>query len=203
MNDLTEEEILEIEKEPTVLLANRFSRTIAFLLDLILVGTFSLMLLTIFIIPKKYPGTVDELWTLANQPKEKQKELYTKMSPQLKEMIQSSQTIIIFVFWAYFALSEILLKGGSLGKLVFRIRVVNARTLQPPGLFDSILRSGLKTFSLLAWFPVFTLNFFIMFFTKKAQAGHDLLSRTIVIHNEIEEEDYEEDDEEIEEEDNY
>lgn len=180
------EEILEIEKEPTVLLANRFSRTIAFLLDIILVGTFSLMLLTIFIIPKKFPGTMQELWVLSSQPKEKQKELAEKMSTQLKEMIQASQTIIIFIFWAYFALSEILLKGSSLGKLIFKIRVVNATTLQPPGLFDSILRSGLKTFSLLAWFPVFTINFFLMFFTKKAQAGHDLLSRTIVIHNEIE-----------------
>lgn len=185
MNDLTEEEILEINKEhePVVLLANRFSRTIAFILDLILIGTFSLMLLTIFIIPQKYPGTMQELWQLSSQQEETEKIKIDKMSPQLKEMIQASQTIIIFLFWGYFTFSEILLKGSSLGKLIFKIRVVNALTLQPPSFFDSILRSGIKTFSLLAWFPVFTINFFIMFFTKNAQAGHDLLTRTLVIHN--------------------
>lgn len=187
MNDLTEE-IEALHNEPTVVLANRMSRIIAFFLDLTLVGTFSLMVLTIFIIPQKYPGTLQELWHLSSNPEKTQEQQLAKMSTSLKEMIQTSQTIIVLIFWAYFTLSEILLAGSSLGKMIFKIRVVNTATLEPPSLFDSILRSGLKTFSLLAWFPIFTLNFFLMFFTKKAQAGHDLLIRTIVIQNGLEEE---------------
>lgn len=187
MNDLTEE-IEALHNEPTVVLANRMSRIIAFFLDLTLVGAFSLMLLTIFIIPQKYPGTLQELWHLSSNPEKTQEQQLAKMSTSLKEMIQTSQTIIVLIFWAYFTLSEILLAGSSLGKMIFKIRVVNTATLEPPSLFDSILRSGLKTFSLLAWFPIFTLNFFLMFFTKKAQAGHDLLIRTIVIQNGLEEE---------------
>lgn len=194
MNDLTEE--IAIEKDPSVVLANRMSRIIAFFLDIILVGSFSLMVLTVFIIPKKYPGTMQELWQLSSHPENTQKQRIEKMSPQLKEMVQSGNTIVVLLFWAYFTMSEILLKGSSLGKLIFRIRVVNASTLAPPSMFDSILRSGLKTFSLLVWvpipilnlvFPIFTLNYFLFFFTSKAQAGHDLLTRTIVIQSDIEE----------------
>lgn len=188
MNDLTEEEMHAIDNEPSIVLANRMSRIIAFFLDLTLVGAFSLMVLTIFVIPQKYPGTLQELWQLSSVPENTQKQQLEKMSSSLREMIQASQAIIVLIFWAYFTMSEILLKGSSLGKLIFKIRVVNAVTLEPPSIFDSILRSGLKTFSLLAWFPIFTLNFFLMFFTKKAQAGHDFLTRTIVIHNDIEEE---------------
>ncbi|PWU05503.1 MAG: hypothetical protein C5B43_03275 [Verrucomicrobia bacterium] len=200
MNDDLTQEIQQIQEERTVLLANRFSRTVAFFLDLLLIGTFSLMLLTLFIIPKKYPGTMEELWLLSSQQEGSKNQQVEKMSPQLKEMIQASQTIIIFLFWAYFSLSEILLKGSSLGKLVFKIRVVNANTLRTPSFFESILRSGLKTFSLLAWFPVFTLNFFIMFFTKHAQAGHDLLTRTIVIQNDSAQEESTEEEENLDDE---
>lgn len=182
------EQLRELQKEPVVILASRLSRIIAFILDFVLISTFTIMFLTTFVIPLKYPGTISELRQLAHQPENSQKQLLEKMSPQLKEMIQGSQTIIIMILWLYFTLNEVLLRGASLGKKVFSIYVVNTTTLAPPSLFDSILRSGLKTFSLLAWFPIFTINFFLIFITKKAQAGHDFLTRTIVIQGDTKKE---------------
>ena len=183
MNNLKQP--IEIEEELGVALANKWKRIIAFLLDLILIGAFILMFITNFVIPVKYGGTVEELNKVSqeymNTSKMTQKELFTKMSPELKEMIQVSQGYTVFMLWMYFAFSEILMSGGSLGKKVFSLRVVNSRTLEPPRLFDSILRSGLKTLALITWIPIFIVNFFLIFITKRNQAGHDLLTRTIVI----------------------
>lgn len=188
-NDLVEEEILALEKnkEPVAILASKASRIMAFLLDLILIFSFTLMFLSLFIIPKTYPGTLTELKELSSLHDQSQSDLIAKMTPQLKEMLEVGQTIVLLAFWLYFAASEIILNGASLGKRVFSIRVVNEVTLEPPSTFDSIFRSGIKTFSLLTWFPIFIINFFLIFFTKKGQAGHDFLSRTIVIQGNPEE----------------
>jgi uncharacterized RDD family membrane protein YckC len=191
-NDLAEEELVELDKnQPIATLANRGSRIVAFILDLILISTFTIMLLTTFVIPKIYPGALIELKELSSQNDQSQNDLIKKMTPQLKDMLEISQTIIVLAFWLYFATSEITLKGASLGKLVFSIRVANDTSLEPPSAFDSILRSGFKTFSLLiwfpAWFPLFiVINLFLLFFTKKGQAGHDFLCRTIVIQGNLE-----------------
>lgn len=187
-NDWIEEEVIELEKdrEPIAILANKGSRIAAFALDLILISTFTLMILSTVI----YPGIITELGELANQHDLSQSDLIAKMSPQLKEKLEISNTIFVLSFWLYFAANEIILKGASLGKRIFSIRAVNEITLEPPSIFDSILRAGLKTLSLLAWFPVFILgNFCLIFFTKKGQAGHDFLSRTIVIQDTLETQD--------------
>lgn len=183
MNDLADTVHELKEKSPIAVLASRTSRIMAFILDLVLIGSFTLMFLSTFIIPQKYPGTLAELKELSAQDDKFSNDIVAKMSPHLKDMLEISQTITILAFWFYFAISEILLKGSSIGKKIFSIRVVNQVTLAPPSAFDSIFRSGLKTFSLLAWFPFFMINFFLIFFTKKGQAGHDFLSRTIVIQS--------------------
>ncbi len=183
-NDWIEEEIIELkkDKEPIAILANKGSRIAAFALDLILISTFTLMLISTAI----YPGIITELGELGNQELSRN-DLIAKISPQLKDKLEISNTIFVLAFWLYFAANEIILNGASLGKRIFSIRVANEITLEPPSIFDSILRSGLKTLSLLAWFPIFILaNFCLIFFTKKGQAGHDFLSRTIVIQDTFE-----------------
>lgn len=179
----------ESENELTVVLAGRARRSFAFLLDMILIVTFVLMMLKIFIIPQQHPGALDELQHLAKEygdtPGMTQTQLMEKLSPELLEMIQTSQAYMLFFLWMYFAISEMITKGSSLGKKVFSMRVVNANTLEPPTFFDSILRSGLKTLSLLSWIPIFIVNCFLIFVTKKRQSGHDLLTRTVVIEGNI------------------
>lgn len=186
-NDLVEEEIIELEnsKKPVAILASKGSRIAAFFLDIVLIGSFTLMFLSTVL----YPGILTEIGQLASQPNTSQADLLAKMSPQLKDKLEACNTIVVLVFWLYFAASEIILKGASLGKRVFSIRAANEITLEPPSTFDSILRSGLKTFSLLAWFPFFMVaNYFLIFFTKKGQAGHDFLTRTVVIQDTLEKE---------------
>lgn len=187
-------EVVEVEKELEVELASRWARIVAFGLDLLLVIAITLLVLGFFVFPH-YPGALQEFGGLAHVEGKTQKELIEKMSPALKDMIQVGHTVAILIFWVYFGGSEILMRGGSLGKAVFSIRVVNDVTLKAPGVFDSIMRAGIKTFSLLAWTPILMINFFLFFFTKKGQAGHDFLSRTVVIQGntntekEIDEED--------------
>lgn len=184
MNDDIVEELEEI-KGPVAILANRWTRIVAFILDLLLVMAITLAVIGFFIIPR-YPSAVTEFRRLTTESSEIRKDLMKKMTPQLEEMLEVGHMTILLIFWIYFSASEIFMKGGSLGKAIFSIRVVNEKTLDPPGIFDSIIRSGIKSFSLLAWTPVLTVNYLIFFFTKKGQAGHDFLSRTIVIQGQLE-----------------
>lgn len=192
------------DEELKVLPARKIPRILAFLLDLLLIGTFIFMFLAHFIIPGKYGNSIAELERLIqeykNAPQTSKKETFDKASPELKEMIQVTQSYTTFILWIYFALSEILMNGSSLGKMVFSLRVVNTRTLESPSFFDSILRSGLKTLALVTWIPIFIVNFFLIFITKRNQAGHDFLTRTLVIEGLLQKDEQEEEEDATEEE---
>jgi len=88
----------------------------------------------------------------------------------------------MLTIWLYFALGEAFFGGSSLGKRICRIRSVSTVTLGAPPLMAGIVRGGLKTLTLYLFFPLAMIaTLAALFFNKRRQMGHDLMSRTVVI----------------------
>lgn len=162
-------------------------RTVAFFMDAILIMGISTLLITKVILPEFYP---EELNAFESFVTEKQADGHsltdlqndlTELDPAVNDMLVEIQGLYLLAFWIYFAGTEIFMHGGSLGKKALRIRVINARTLQPPGLIEISLRSAMKALCIQTLFPFLLVNFFLAFFTKFRQASHDLLAKTLVI----------------------
>lgn len=73
----------------------------------------------------------------------------------------------------------LLLYGATLGKIVFKIRVVSISLLDSPTLFVALVRSSLKVISEnLLYVP-----YALVFFSSFSQTLHDYMAKTIVIQN--------------------
>lgn len=187
--------------EKMVLFASKKVRFLAFMLDFMLVLAFAITIIANIITPKYYAAAYHQFMQTNEDFVQKYKVDKDAKRPELSEaeteMFGAWQSFTLFSFWIYFAFSEIFMKGASLGKRAFSIHVVSRRTMQPPGVFDSFLRAGLKALSLIALFPILIVNYLIIFVTKKNQTGHDILTRTLVVVDEIEEAEVEEEVEEM------
>lgn len=170
--------------------AARHFRLFAFILDVLLITFLTITILAVFIIPRKYSQEFHELQVfIQNQQapasKNSQANVVTEtpktISTGAQDLVNFMQSFIMIAFWTFFALSEILTKGSSLGKKVFSLRVISLRTGQAPSIFDSIFRAGTKTLTLLLFFPILLTSYVIYFFTKNHRAGHDFLSKSLVV----------------------
>ncbi|MEM7792583.1 MAG: RDD family protein [Verrucomicrobiota bacterium] len=157
-------------------------------LDIFLLTAVSLFIIWKIAIPRSHPGAFEELvelsqemdlsefieqWVLANSPE-------TNLSENLQQAATYAFELQLIIFWLYFAFGEAFFSGGTLGKRLLRIRTVSTVTLDKPPVFIGIVRGGTKTF--LIFFPLAALlNLFALFFNKRKQMGHDLLSKTAVI----------------------
>ncbi|OIO59332.1 MAG: hypothetical protein COZ46_02710 [Verrucomicrobia bacterium CG_4_10_14_3_um_filter_43_23] len=179
------------EMEKQYKLGSRRLRFIAFVLDVLLIAMLTVTLLWVFIIPEHYASEFQEFQKALEQFNDKvaagEASRFAasniKLTSQAQEMVQFMQGFVIMMFWFYFALSELLMKGGSLGKKIFSLRVISLKTMNPPSFFDTFLRSGLKTMALLTLFPVLLASYAIYLFTRERRAGHDYLARTVVIED--------------------
>ncbi|MGF1449042.1 MAG: RDD family protein [Opitutales bacterium] len=104
-------------------------------------------------------------------------------SESLKKMLGASQMAVLLTFWMGFFLGDTLMGGRSLGKRVFRLRVVPRDRLGPLRMTEGLLRSGLKTLTLLAspLLPFLLANYLVPLFGRDRRAGYDFLCRTLVI----------------------
>ncbi|MEM1222840.1 MAG: RDD family protein [Verrucomicrobiota bacterium] len=163
-------------------------RFFASALDIVLLIAVSLFIVWKIAIPQSHPGAFEELmelsremdlsefmeqWVLADSPQ-------TKLSENLQQAATYAFELQLIIFWLYFALGEAFFSGGTLGKRLLRIRTVSTVTLDKPPIFIGIVRGGTKTF--LIFFPIAALlNLCVLFFNKRKQMGHDLLSKTAVV----------------------
>ena len=174
-------------------IASKSTRIFACALDCILVMALALMLLSTFVIPKKYSTPMKELQHILHSYSETisntDKKIAENFSSELKDMIESIQAFVVLAFWLYFSITEIFMNGATLGKKVFSLRAISLRTGQKPHVFDSCLRGGIKTLSLLAFFPLLLINYFLIFFPRVNRTGHDFLCNTVVVVTTPEEED--------------
>jgi len=160
--------------------ANIQFRCIAFFLDTVLCVTFIFMLLWTFILPHYYPQEWKEFLNLMSgfNPNNNGMEELTQI-PAVQVIHELHQTMLLMGLWLYYAVSEIVTQGSSLGKMVFKLKVIKVNTQQAPNIFETAFRSGTKTLCLLA-FPYLTINFILAFFNRNKKSGHDFLSGTLV-----------------------
>lgn len=163
-------------------------RSIAFLMDFILITAVASVIIWKLVLPQSHPGTFAELkeWSesfvhyIGMQSENGSEIKIPEMSNNLASGLAHARDLQIMIFWFYFALSEIVFKGRTLGKQACRLRSVSTVTLGTPPLLAGILRGSLKTIVL--FYPIGLIATLIArLFNKRRQLGHDLLSRTAVI----------------------
>lgn len=173
----------------SIVLAPYFSRFLAFLLDMTLAIVFGVFCLKVYFLPENFPGLQQVLSekmtvylnTLQTTSTTEAFVFDLKLTTQEQEGIHFIATFIFFVVWFYNALNEIFLKGSSLGKRVFQLQVVSSLNFEPLRIGDTILRAGLKTITLLIYFPILCIDYLLPLFNQKKQTLHDMICRTVVI----------------------
>jgi len=164
-------------------------RSIAFLMDFILVTTVAMLVTLKIAWPQSYPGALFEfnqlidafsVWIQSGAAEAG--EPAPILSESLAEALVFANNIFFIIFWIYFMIGEAFFRGASIGKHICRLRTVSTVTLGAPPVFTGIVRAGLKTIAILLWFPVSILvSVAFVFFNKRRQLGHDILSRTAVV----------------------
>ena len=165
--------------------ANFSSRTNASLIDTFLITVLLLPLMTV--IEKIYGEEVPSIAFKKNLPNVQGSEEALKQEEVQEILYQMLEAglftnyilemlgyfffmgIIIIVFWR--------LKGATPGKKWLNMRIVDAKTLQPPSTFQYIVRMFAYILSVL---PL-TLGFFWALIDKKNRCLHDLIAGTAVI----------------------
>lgn len=171
-------------------------RLFAFFLDYVLVIAIFYLLTTTILYPLFHPNFAQELrgfWELQqNLPPETgfREMLQQQLDFQIghERAIADTQFIFIVIVWIYFALSEILMQGSTLGKKVFKLQAIDIKTLKPPMGKTILIRNCLKTISITIVFPFLLLiNLIVPFFNRYKLTGHDILSKTMVTYDNYQE----------------
>lgn len=164
-------------------------RAFAFLLDFILVSAVASVIIWKVVLPQSHPAAFSELteWTQevmswygdrTNNPES----AFPEPSKNLARALAVANELQMLTFWLYFALGEAFFAGSSLGKRICRIRSVSTVTLGAPPIMAGFVRGGLKTLTLYLFFPFAMIaTLAALFFNRRRQMGHDLMSRTAVI----------------------
>jgi len=164
-------------------------RALAFLLDFILITAVGSVIIWKVALPQSHPAALTEYLEYSHAILDWAKAVPSdpdlvmpKPSRSLAEAITLANELQMLCFWVYFAFSEALFKGASLGKRICRIRSVSTVTLSPPSIMSGIVRGCLKTLTIYLFFPIGMIATLVALrFNKRKQMGHDLLSRTAVI----------------------
>ena len=167
-------------------------RGLAFLLDFILISAVGSIIIWKIALPQSHPAAFTELtewaqalvtwWgdrdTAIDAP-------LPEPSKSLAEAIAIANELQMLCFWLYFSLGEAFFAGSSLGKRICRIRSISTVTLDKPPIMAGIIRGGLKTLTIFFFFPIGMIATLVtLFFNKRHQMGHDMMSRTAVIDEE-------------------
>ena len=168
-------------------------RSLAFFLDFILISAVASIIIWKIALPQSHPAAVTELteWTQAvgtwwgdratavDAP-------LPEPSKNLAEALIIANELQMLCFWLYFALGEAFFAGSSLGKRICRIRSVSTVTLDKPPIMAGIIRGGLKTLTIYFFFPIGMIATLVtLFFNKRRQMGHDMMSRTAVVDEKL------------------
>jgi uncharacterized RDD family membrane protein YckC len=164
-------------------------RALAFLLDFILLTALASFIIWKIAMPQAHPGAFAEFYTWTQDfvlwfsEGGTQGDLaQPQWSDSLTEALAYARDLQLLIFWLYFAIGEAFFGGRSLGKCACRLRSISTITMGTPPIMAGIVRGGLKTLTLFLAFPIALFaSLGALFFNKRRQMGHDLLSRTAVI----------------------
>ena len=168
-------------------------RSLAFLLDFILISAVASVIIWKIVLPQSHPAAFTELtqWsqdviTWYGDQAGVAGEAFPEPSKDLTRALTVANELQMLCFWLYFALGEAFFGGSSLGKRICRIRSVSTVTLGVPPIMAGIVRGGLKTLTLYLFFPLGMIaTLATLFFNKRRQMGHDPMSRTAVIDEKL------------------
>lgn len=167
-------------------------RSLAFIMDFLLVFSFCLFLLMKILLPQYYSDglyEVSEVFRVYTEQALEAERNGTEPpavpnileNERIMEMHAYGHGIIMLVTWCYFGLLEGFLRGSTLGKRTFRLRSINLETGQACSFLESALRGATKTIALLVVYPFLWINFLVPLFNQNRRAGHDYISRTMVV----------------------
>ena len=168
-------------------------RGLAFLLDFILISAVASIIIWKVALPQSHPAAFTELseWiqAVASWYADRSSLIdarFPEPSKNLAEALTIANELQMLCFWLYFALGEAFFAGSSLGKRICRIRSVSTVTLGKPPIMAGIIRGGLKTLTIYFFFPIGMIATLVtLFFNKRRQMGHDMVSRTAVIDEKL------------------
>ncbi len=171
--------------------ASLFPRILAFLLDAGLGTVIYLALCTWVLFPLFHPDFMQKaqtFWEEQQQVSEDNgfKEMVERQvafQMENQKVMTDSQFLMIVVFWVYFALSELVMEGSTLGKKTFKLQTISVKTLKKPDGRTILFRNCLKTIAVTFALPLLIINFTIPFFQRQRRAGHDLFAKTYVTYN--------------------
>lgn len=199
--------------------APMFWRSLAILLDTILLGLLGWLITTHVLIPafkaeelEVFNGWISEMekgfssvqaaaerfnagGSFAAYEREA-KSFFDKLADTpagVRDLAYFTSWSMTMVYWIGFAGMEIAMRGGSLGKSMFKLRTASFPHCERPRFFDSVVRSGWKAMCvgspslLIALFAVVDAHWPL--FNPLRRSLHDLMARTLVIDARFEPED--------------
>ncbi|OHE70982.1 MAG: hypothetical protein A2007_04035 [Verrucomicrobia bacterium GWC2_42_7] len=149
-----------------------------------------LITLIVYVIIQKFvlPNYMDAVNKIAeimtNEAIENKRESLQSLAnthSDVKELLNYFQGITWGVLLLYFVVNEIVLKGATLGKKIFRLTTIKLGTMGPPNVADILMRSFVKAASIVFFLPLFFITFTFAAITIRGQAGHDILCQTMVV----------------------
>jgi uncharacterized RDD family membrane protein YckC len=164
-------------------------RAFAFALDFILISAVASVIIWKVVLPQSHPAAFTQLteWTQEvmdwyGDRSSTTDTPFPEPDKNLARALALANELQMLAFWLYFAIGEAFFAGSSLGKRICRIRSVSTVTLGRPPIMAGIVRGGLKTLTLYLFFPVGMIaTLAALFFNRRRQMGHDLMSRTAVV----------------------
>lgn len=162
-------------------------RSLAFMLDYIMINVLAAFIIWKIAMPQAHPDAFSGLSAWSQQIVVWLEEggfssenPLPKWNERLTEAMEYASNLIFIIFWMYFAIGEALFSGRSFGKAICRLRSISTVNLEKPPFISAIVRGGLKTIALVLPIALIA-TVLTLFFNKRRQTGHDLLSRTAVI----------------------
>lgn len=170
-------------------------RALASILDILLAFVLISMLLKQVILPYYDGQAFSELKSIFYQSQqpigaEGSAFAFTSLNqypPEVQKLINYALGVSMLLLWVYFGVLDMLLHGKSLGKRVFRLKVVNSIHFKELNVFEYLVRSIIKGLCLTVIFPaVLLLNLLPALLSKRRQCGHDWISRSMVVEDNAE-----------------
>jgi uncharacterized RDD family membrane protein YckC len=163
-------------------------RAVALLLDTSLAGVAAMVILFAIILPSQHPDYEkilrEQMQTMDQQLQEVMDSgqfATLNLSDEATDIAATAGVTAFVVLLVYFAASEMLLGGATLGKRVFGLRAARWGTAEPPLGIESLSRCIFKSASLVGLWPILLLaNALPLFFRPTRRVIHDYLARTIV-----------------------
>lgn len=109
---------------------------------------------------------------------------WNELSPYLNNysaLMEAMRSVLwqLLLFDCVYEVVFLVLYGATLGKMIFKVRVISVSLLDKPSFLHALIRSVTK----LIGKGLFYAPYLLVFFSPFKQTLHDLLAKTIVIEN--------------------